>query len=153
MDEFNGNNGPQQPPQPPVYPEQPQDPNSQQQPQAPNYQNYPQAPQQQAPQQMPYQQPGYGPPPPSPGKGMNIASMVLGIVSLVFSFCLYYLSIPMSIVGLVLGLVGTSKAKNAGQPKGMGTAGVVMNIITLGIGILAATILAAFFASFVPFAL
>lgn len=148
MDESNGNNDQQQPLQTPGYPPQPQDPNYQQQPQAPNQQNY-----QQAPQQVAYPQPAYGPPPPSPGKGMNIASMVLGIVSLVFSFCLYYLSIPMSIVGLVLGLIGTSKAKNAGQPKGMGTAGVVMNIITLGIGILAATILAAFFASFVPFAL
>lgn len=122
-----------------AYQQQPQKPLCQQ-PQPTYYQ--------QAPQHSPYPQPNYNTP--SAVNGFNIASMVLGIVSLVFAPCLWYLSIPMSIVGLVLGLVGSSKSKNTGQPKGMGTAGIVMSLIALLFAFLVATIFATFFSSLLP---
>ena len=61
----------------------------------------------QAPQQpMPQVQPSTS----VPGKGLGIASMVLGIVSLVF-FCVLYLAIPCAIVGIILGIVQEIRLK------------------------------------------
>lgn len=74
--------------------------------------------------QMDYPQQGYQQPMnhSNEGAGLAIASMVLGIVALVFSCCIYYISIPCAIVGLILG--GVSLAKK--QPgKGMAVAGLV----------------------------
>ncbi len=83
----------------------------------------------QAPQQpMPQVQPSTS----VPGKGLGIASMVLGIVSLVF-FCVLYLAIPCAIVGIILGIVSRNQAKKAGAPTGMSTAGIVCSAIALGI--------------------
>jgi len=62
-------------------------------------------------------------------KGMAIASMVLGIVSLCFA-CVPYISLPCSIVGLILGLVSIKK-KSGG--KEMAVAGVVTSIITIAL--------------------
>lgn len=80
--------------------------------------------------QMDYPQMGYQQPMSNPneGAGLAIASMVLGIVALVFSCCLYYISIPCAIVGVILG--GVSLAKK--QPgKGMAIAGLVCSIVSL----------------------
>lgn len=80
--------------------------------------------------QMDYPQQGYPQPMnnPNEGAGLAIASMVLGIVALVFSCCIYYISIPCAIVGLILG--GVSLAKK--QPgKGMAVAGLVCSIVSL----------------------
>lgn len=118
------------------------------QPQQPHYQQPQLHYYQQISQHSPYPQPNCNMP--SAVNGLNIASMVLGIVSLLFAPCLWYLSIPMSTVGLVLGLIGSSKSKNVGQPKGMGTAGIVMSLIALVFAILVATIFATFFSSFLP---
>ncbi len=68
----------------------------------------------------------------SPGKGFGIASMVLGIVSLVL-FCVVYVAIPCAIVGIVLGAVSILKAKKVGASCGMGIAGLVCSIIALAI--------------------
>ena len=76
--------------------------------------------------QMP-QMPPMMPPPQQGGKGLAIASMVLGIVSLVLCFCVW-ISVPCAIIGLILGIV--SLAKHA-PGKGMALAGV----ITSGIGV------------------
>jgi hypothetical protein len=76
-----------------------------------------------------------------PKKGMAIASMVLGIVSVVL-FCIWYVSIPCAIIAIVLGFL----AKKAGKI-GMATAGIVTGIIALGLDILAITLLASFIAS------
>ena len=67
-----------------------------------------------------------------PGKGLGIASMVLGIVSLAL-FCVLYLAIPCAIVGAILGGVALSKAKQAGVKNGMGVAGLTCSLIALGI--------------------
>lgn len=71
----------------------------------------------------------------NPGKGLGIASMVLGIVSLAL-FCVIYLSIPCALVGVVLGGVGLKKSKDAGMPAGMAVAGLVCSIICLAIVII-----------------
>lgn len=58
-------------------------------------------------------------------KGFSIASLILGIVSLVL-FCFWYISLPCSIVAIVLGVIGRKKGG-----KGMGTAGIVLGAIAL----------------------
>lgn len=56
---------------------------------------------------------------------MAVAALVLGIVSIVFSFIgLFWLGVILGIVGIVLGVVAR---KNA--PSGMATAGLVVSII------------------------
>lgn len=58
-------------------------------------------------------------------KGLSIAAMVLGIVSLVM-LCLWYISIPCAILAIIFALVGRKKGG-----KGMATAGLVLGIIAL----------------------
>ena len=63
---------------------------------------------------------------------MGIASLVLGIVGLVFSFipCLGTYGIFLTVPGVVLGAIAISKAKkNGGQGKGVAVAGLVCAII------------------------
>ncbi len=67
-----------------------------------------------------------------PGKGLGIASMVLGIVSLVM-FCSGWLAVICAIVGVILGGVGYKKAKDAGMKNGMAVAGMTCSIIALAI--------------------
>lgn len=60
------------------------------------------------------------------GKGMAIASMILGIVSIVLS-CVWYISVPAAIVGIVLGVMHNKKSGKCG----MTTAGIVCSAIGL----------------------
>ena len=71
--------------------------------------------------------PGYR----QPGSGMATASMVLGILSLVF-WLLYIGYIIMAPLAIIFGVV----AKRQGNPSGMATAGIVMGIISIALGIL-----------------
>lgn len=108
-------------------------------PQTPVYQA-PQAPVQPfyvAPQAPVYAQPPIQPvaKPVIPGKGLGIASMVLGIVSLAI-FCAWYLAIPCAIIGAALGGVAQSKAKAAGVKNGMAVAGIACSCVSLGISVL-----------------
>ncbi|WP_124098285.1 DUF4190 domain-containing protein [Ruminococcus sp. Marseille-P6503] len=59
--------------------------------------------------------------------GLSVASMVLGICSIVFS-CFAFISIPCAIIGVILG--GASLATKKGG-KGMAVAGLVTSIISL----------------------
>jgi len=61
-------------------------------------------------------------------KGFRIASLVLGIVSLVI-FCIWYLSIPCAILAIVFSVL----AKKKSGKSGMTTAGLVLGIVTLAI--------------------
>lgn len=75
----------------------------------------------------------YGSPSNDPeSKGMAIASMVLGIVSIVLVCCTYFLSIPCAIVGLVLGIM---QNKTHGK-NGMATAGIVCSIVSIVLSII-----------------
>ena len=101
-------------------------------------------PQAQQPMQQPMQQPVVPPVAPPmdpngkpvvPGKGLGIAGMILGILSLVL-FCVWYLGIPCGITGIILSAIGASKAKAAGVKNGMATAGIICSSIALGLAIL-----------------
>jgi hypothetical protein len=86
----------------------------------------------------------YGAAPPN-AKGFAIASMVLGIVSIVFSYLgIFFIA---SIVGLILAVASRKRYQMAGlRPNGMGTAGFVLNIIGLvfnGLMVLACMVCAA----------
>lgn len=78
------------------------------------------------------------------GAGLAIASMVLGIVALVFSCCFYYISIPCAIVGLILAGVSLHGQKGG---RGMAIAGLVCSIVSIVPAILAISSGAALFGS------
>lgn len=107
-----------QPNQLPTYPTQ-----QYQQPTPPPYGQQPIPPQ--------YQQP-YQPQPIVPGKGMSIASLVLGIVAIVFC-CAFYISIPCGVAGLILGIIGNNKSKQFGIKNGIAVAGIVCSAIGLAL--------------------
>ena len=127
------------PPQPQAYPPQQQAyaPPPPQQGYPPAQQAYAPPPQGYPPQQQGYpQQGGYAPPPPKPpGNAMGVASMVLGIIALVF--CWVYIwnavSLVLSVVGLVLAIIAKKKNVAVGAPAGMATAGLVTSIIALAL--------------------
>jgi hypothetical protein len=72
-----------------------------------------------------YRQPG--------NKGMAVASMVCGIVGLCLSCCFWYVALPASIVGLILGIISL---KNNEGGRGMAIAGVVTSSITVILALL-----------------
>lgn len=84
------------------------------------------------PPQNPYQPDPYQPGQPVPGRGNAIAALVLGIVSIIFSE---------AGVGLIAGIIGLVMAVQARKllppnaPHGMATAGMVLSIIGLGLGL------------------
>lgn len=80
-----------------------------------------------------------------PGKGLGIASMILGILSICLC-CLWYLAIPCGIIGLIMGAIATSKAKQVGRKNGFGVAGLVCSCISVGFAVLFVVALSAFFA-------
>ena len=68
--------------------------------------------------------------PPRPTAGECVAGMVLGIISLVFSFIPFVGLI--GVIGLILSIVGMRKARYQGRSGyGMGVAGLVCSIIAL----------------------
>jgi len=82
-------------------------------------------------------------------KGMATASMVLGIVALVFALFCMPVTIVCALVGLPLGFIALSR-QNKGtavvDSKGLAIAGVVMNAVGLVGGIILALIAGAMFA-------
>lgn len=82
-----------------------------------------------------YQQP-IPPMPPNtqpPGQGMAVASLVLGIVSIIFCWTSLFAVIFMvtAIVGVVLAISAKKKNAEMGMPPGLATGGLVLNIIAL----------------------
>ncbi len=64
---------------------------------------------------------------------MAVASLVLGICSLVFPFIgLGWLSVLVGVVGAVLGSLGRKDESK----RGMATAGLVMSIISIALGLI-----------------
>ncbi len=75
---------------------------------------------------------------------MAIASLILGIVGIIVSFFVPFpisiIGLILSIVGIVLGALARKKAKAAGEPAGLATAGMVISIISVvlsAIGVIA----------------
>jgi len=65
---------------------------------------------------------------------MGVASLVLGIISLVFVlipplWLVGWIGAIVGVIGIVLGALGRKNAKAASQPTGSATAGLVMSII------------------------
>ena len=60
-------------------------------------------------------------------KGLSIASMILGIVSVVL-FCIWYISVPCAILAIIFGILGKKKGG-----RGMAIAGLVLGIVALAI--------------------
>ncbi len=72
--------------------------------------------------------------------GLSVASMVCGILSIVFACCIPYIGIILSIVGLVLGIISQKKQKN-----GFSLAGIITSAFGLAFGIIALIIVIASF--------
>lgn len=67
--------------------------------------------------------------PPAAGQGKAVASLVLGIVGLVFGF--YLVGLPCAVVGLILGIL--AKRQHAG---GIATAGIVLCAVGLALSLI-----------------
>jgi hypothetical protein len=70
-----------------------------------------------------------------PGNGMAVASLVLGIVSIVL-FCIWYIGLPSAILAIVFGVVGRGRAKIGAGGGGMATAGLILGCVSIGIIVL-----------------
>lgn len=106
-------------------------------------QQSPSQPNPQQPYQQPqYQQPQYNCPPPGPEgfhtppenhktNGLAIASLVLGIIGVLFCWCYGFGLLP-SIPGLILGIIALKQIRATGQPgHGMAIAGIILSSIGL----------------------
>jgi hypothetical protein len=70
------------------------------------------------------------PPPPGagpPSAGLSIASLVLGIISVV-TFCFWIVGVPCAILAIIFGFIGRTQG---GQ--GMAVAGLVLGFVSLGL--------------------
>jgi hypothetical protein len=97
---------------------------------------------QNAPQQFNQQPPT---PQENPGKTLSIVSLVLGILGILAS-CLtlgafFYVGIALAIAALVCGIIGRNRTPE-GMPKGMATAGLILGIVGIAVGLLAIVFLA-----------
>lgn len=68
-----------------------------------------------------------------PGWGKGVASLVLGILALIFAWFGWgaIASIVMAIVGIVLGVNSRKEGSAAGAPTGMATAGLACSVVAL----------------------
>ncbi len=81
----------------------------------------------------------------NPGKGMSVAGLVLGIISIVLAwwYMVNIVALVAGIVGIILAVKGKKAAVAAGAPTGLGTAGLVLSIIgtvIAGIGFFTCTV-------------
>ncbi|HEX5157021.1 MAG TPA: DUF4190 domain-containing protein [Ktedonobacterales bacterium] len=72
--------------------------------------------------------------PPDPGAGQAVTSLVLGIISIVFTFipCFGFIAIVTGIIGLVMGILGRKSVTR----HGMAVTGIVLSAISLGLSVL-----------------
>ncbi len=76
-------------------------------------------------------------PTPAPSNGIGTAGMVLGIISAAtcWIWCAPFVPIVTGIVGLILSILGLSKAKKIGVGRGGSMAGMICSICGIVIGI------------------
>ena len=62
---------------------------------------------------------------------MAVCALIFGILGIIGSFIpvVQYFTTILAVLGLILGAVARKKAKAAGQPTGVATAGLVLGII------------------------
>lgn len=89
--------------------------------------------------------------PETPGKAMSIASMILGIVSIIF-FCIFYISIPSAAIGIALGIAGCIKANNTGIKNGYSIAGIICSAIGIFLSIVFLALIILNFSDFASYA-
>ena len=65
-----------------------------------------------------------------PGNGLAVASLVLGILSIVL-ICVWYISIPASILAIIFGVIGRGRAKAGASGGGMATGGLICGVIAV----------------------
>jgi len=72
--------------------------------------------------------------PPDPGAGQAVTSLVLGIVSIVFTFipCFGFVSIVTGIIGLIMGILGRKSMTR----HSMAVTGIVLSALSLGLSVL-----------------
>ena len=80
-----------------------------------------------------YVQPPYGVPQNEGSAGMAVASMVLGLLAIILSCCLYPVAFLLALIGLILGAVAIKKDTPG---KGMAIAGLVLSLISIAIAVL-----------------
>lgn len=138
----NGQPGYQPPrPEPPQYqsnnqPQYNQDPNGANQNNQNQYQGNPY--QNNSYQNNPYQNnqyQQYQTPVQPQSNGMAVGALICGIIGFILSCCLWYIAIPLSIAGLVLGIL---VLKNKKGGKTLAIIGIILCAITIIIGIFAA---------------
>jgi hypothetical protein len=76
--------------------------------------------------------PVFSAPTKNPGIGFGVASLILGIISLIL-FCFWYVSVPCALIGLILAAVGKKSSSDAGMSNGLAVGGLVCSIIALGL--------------------
>jgi hypothetical protein len=70
------------------------------------------------------------------GKGLGVASLVIGIITLLWSLIPIFgaWALWIAIIGLILGLIGFVLAKNGNNPKkGVVIAGIALSVLATGI--------------------
>ncbi len=81
-----------------------------------------------------YQQPNNMPPANEKKPiGLAVASMVLGICSLIF-YCIWFIALPTAIIGVILSILSLKNPQNGGR--GMAIAGLVTSIIALVLAVI-----------------
>lgn len=123
MDDFDNNNEQFTPPIPPVSPVQPEN-TTIPQPPVNNNTSYQQAPIINAPYVSVQKT----------TDGLGIASMILGIVSIVICCC-YGAGLLLAIPGLILGLVA-KKSPQTGSRSGFAIAGIIISAISIGLNLI-----------------
>ena len=81
---------------------------------------------------------------------MGVASLVLGILSIIFAWVPFLAIVP-SIIGIGLGVAGKENLLAEERPAGVATAGIVLSIIALVISLIIATVVVLFFANWRDF--
>lgn len=89
---------------------------------------------QQTTEQPVYQQPYVAPagaPDPNKASGMSIAALVLGIVGIVAGCCSGIVGVICGVIGIILGILGNKQNKTK-----LGTAGLIVAIVAVGLSII-----------------
>lgn len=78
-----------------------------------------------------------------PSKTMGIVAMILGICSILFGCCIFFLAIPMAIAAIILGGIAMKRAKDAGRSNGFALAGLICGIVGLALAVIYVLVLIA----------